>query len=153
MVGTGHPHEDNNELLMLRNLPDIQSNDVLSQGYLEESLWQDVFEYTGGSTKYSEVWMYSYREMGGTLFADGTVVQSYVQIENPDDVGFYLSVACTATYMKNDSVSKTVDIQNYYGYESITVADKPNVKWNELASTKIGKGGFVKETEHERYSY
>ena len=54
--------------------------------------------------------MYSYREMGGTLFADGTVVQSYVQIENPDDVGFYLSVACTATYMKNDSVSKTVDI-------------------------------------------
>ena len=96
--GTGHPdHKINSDLLMVKKLPKVENNGVTSEGYVEEELWHETYDFSD-DIEYSEVWMYAYREIGGALFSDGTVVQSYLQIEDPEKIGELFSFTCTATY-------------------------------------------------------
>ena len=104
--GTRHPdHAANNDMMLIAMLPELQDNNTISIGFIEESIWQDMDRVASNSSKYKEVWLFAYRETGGTPFANGTIVQSYLEIEDPDRVGMYFSFTCTATYMQTDSVS------------------------------------------------
>ena len=76
---------------------------------MEEELWHNTYDFSD-DLEYSEVWMYVYREIGNSSFSDGTVVQSYLQIEDPENIGEYFAFTCTATYNQDVSVSKTVDV-------------------------------------------
>ena len=60
---------------------------------------------------FTEVWMYAYRDVTHfTKWYDGTVFQSYLQIEDPFEPGAYVATTCTAVYNKSTPYSQDVTI-------------------------------------------
>ena len=153
--GGGVPnHKANNGILVLKKLPDVSNNGYTSEGFVEEELYRNLNPNGDGTAYMTEVWMYAYREVThDTEWVDGTVIQTYLQIEDPNEVGAYLAFTCTAVYNKDAAFSQDVKVQNYRGEVSITVADMPDVKWDDFGDAPLSEPAFWEDDKHMRYSY
>ena len=79
----------------------------------------------------TKVWLYVKWRTGGERWKNKQWLQHYFQIGDSEAVNTRLVMTCNVEYRRDNLISETVFVENFYGQESFKIKDNENNKsWN-----------------------